>query len=167
MNSLHTKRMLVGAGLLVIGLIIFVSLLQGLLDATRSRGWPSVTGTILSSTVERRVDLDDDGDRDVWFTPRVTYRYTVNGVTREGGTRSLFEASTSNEALARRESGRYAAGSAVRVYHSPDGTRAVLEPGLTPSAWGWLLLPSAAVIVGVALLVTPQQRARSKFAARA
>lgn len=167
MNSLHNKRMLVGAGLLVIGVIIFVSLLQGLLDAARSTGWPSVTGTVVSSTVERRVELDDDGDEDVWFTPRVTYRYTVGGVTREGRMRSLFEASSSDEAVARRESGRYAAGSAVRVYHSPDGTRAVLEPGLTPGTWGWLLLPGAAMIVGVALLVGPRNRAAGRFAARA
>ena len=169
MSSLHTKRRLVGAGLLVIGVIMFVSLFQGFLDAARSKGWPSVTGTVVSSTVERRVEIDeDDGDEDVWFTPRVTYRYAVNGVTREGRLRSLFEASSSNEAWARSESARYVVGSAVRVYHSPDGKRAVLKPGLEASAWAWLLLPIAAMLVGVTLLLLKsEERALRRRTARA
>ncbi|WP_344870194.1 hypothetical protein [Deinococcus aetherius] len=71
---------------------------QGLREAAATLFWPSVTGTVLPSTGETGGSL---------FTPRVTYRYEVNGAAREGHLLSLSEWSSSNEAWARSVSGRY------------------------------------------------------------
>ncbi len=161
MQMMVNKRIVVGLGLLLIGLVILVALIQGLREVAATSRWPAVTGTVLSSTVERRVSYGDQGEFEGWlFTPRVTYRYEAGGLRREGRTLSLWEAWSSSEAWALQQSGRYPVGSAVQVYHSRDGARAVLEPGAKPGLWAWLLLPGAAMIVGTGLLLTrgPQDR---------
>ncbi|WP_162145428.1 DUF3592 domain-containing protein [Deinococcus ficus] len=161
MQIMVNKRIVVGLGLLLIGLVILVALVQGLREVAASSCWPAVTGTVLTSTVERRASLGDQGEFEGWlFTPRVTYRYEAGGQSHEGGSLSLMEAWSSSEAWAQQQSGHYPAGSSVRVYHSPDGARAVLEPGVKPGLWAWLLLPGAAIIVGTGLLLTrgPQDR---------
>lgn len=124
MQMMVNKRIVVGLGLLLIGLVILVALIQGLREVAVTSRWPAVTGTVLSSTVERRASYGDQGEFEGWlFTPRVTYRYEAGGLRREGRTLSLWEAWSSSEAWARQQSGRYPVGSAVQVYHSRDGAR--------------------------------------------
>lgn len=161
MRLMVNKRIVVGLGLLLIGLVILVALVQGLREVAATSRWPVVTGTVLSTAVERRASLGDQGEFEGWlFTPRVTYRYEAGGLRREGRSLSLMEAWSSSEAWARQQTARYKVGSAVQVYHSPDGARAVLVPGVKPVLWAWLLLPGAAMIVGSALLVTRGPRDR-------
>ncbi len=167
MQTTINRRIAVGSGLLLIGLVMLVALFQGIREVAATSRWPAVMGTVLSSTVERRASYGDHGDFEGWlFTPRVTYGYEAVGRFREGRALSLMEEWSSNEAWAWRQSERYPVGSVVRVYHSPDGARAVLVPGAKPGLWAWLLLPGAAVIVGTALLLTrgPKDRGRVRSA---
>lgn len=159
MHTIRTRFTIVhavGLAFLLIGAIVFAILFFALRDASRTADWPTVRGVVLSSTVERQVTYDDDGDdagevESILFAPIVTYRYTVDGVTRRGSRVDAFTTATSDEAWARDVAARYVPGKAVSVYHSPDGKDAVLQPGLASGAWAWLALPGAFMLVGLAL----------------
>lgn len=146
----------VGLAFLLIGAVVFAILFFALRDASRTADWPTVRGVVLSSTVERQVNYDDDGEdagevESILFAPIVKYRYAVGGVVREGSRVDAFGTSSSDEAWARGVAARYVPGAPVTVYHSSDGRDAVLEPGLAPGAWAWLALPGAFILVGLAL----------------
>ncbi|MPY66404.1 DUF3592 domain-containing protein [Deinococcus sp. SDU3-2] len=146
----------VGLALMLLGLATGAVLVPALLDLTRGTNWESVPGIVLSSTVERRVshETDADGNRFLVerFEPRVTYRYTVSGVTQVGHDLAPHEVASVDEGWARTQAARYRPGDGVTVYHSPNGRRAALLPALSAGVWAWLALPGLALLLGVGLM---------------
>lgn len=145
-----------GLALVLLGLVVGTVLVSALLGVTRGANWESVPGTVLSSTVERRISHETDADGNGLtverFEPRVTYRYRASGVTRVGHGLAPHEVASVDEGWARMQAARYRPGDGVTVYHSPDGTRAALLPALSAGVWAWLALPGLALLVGVGLV---------------
>lgn len=129
-----------GAVLAVVGIGLVAAGLWTIGRAVRSTGWPTVTGTVLSSEVDVH-----DGRRDVdevpvtTYHPAVRYAYEVAG-RRHVGDRITFGDFGSTDLAGRRAlAERYAEAAAVTVHYDPDAPGdAVLEPG--PVAFN-LLMP--------------------------
>ncbi len=96
-------------------------------ESWRSNSWPSVIGTVKSSTVQRT---------GVGKNARVTYRYEVSFVNHnghricvEGYTKKFFES-------AQAVSDRYVVEQPVKVFYDPKNpVSAVLLTGTTPGLW--------------------------------
>ncbi|WP_019587838.1 DUF3592 domain-containing protein [Deinococcus apachensis] len=168
-----TKDFLRSAGLalVLLSLVTGAVLVPALLGVTRGANWESVPGTVLSSTVERRVSHETDADGNGFtverFEPRVTYRHTVSGVARVGHDLAPHEVASVDEAWARTQAARYRPGDGVTVYHSLDGTRAALLPALSAGVWAWLALPGLALLLGVGLMRTGCGSPRGQIGRRA
>jgi hypothetical protein len=78
-----TNAVVVGWLFIVIGALMFVSIGVLILFSRRSRGWPSVTGRVLSSEVARSRNVGGS------YRLAVTYEYDVAG-RRYEGTRVAF-----------------------------------------------------------------------------
>ena len=133
------------AGLVTLGLGI-----RRLAAAARTKNWPQVPGTILTSTVEEKVTTEqDDGapPREVHlFKAAVTYRYQAAGKEFEGSRIAPDEFETSHRHTAAELAGRYPVGGSVQVFHEPTApANALLQPGISGAS---AILPS----VGVGLL---------------
>lgn len=131
-----------------IGAMGLVTLSTGFLNvlaATRTRRWPRVAGTVLSSQVELK--LGPPPREATLFKARVTYRYTVEGAELQGSQITFDEVETELRSAAEELVSRYRVGTTVQVSHDPaDPSKAVLEPGVSGP---WVLAPT----VGVSLLM--------------
>jgi hypothetical protein len=136
--------------------------------AEESASWPSVSGTVLSSTVS----ASGGGYRSIRsYGPVIRYRFTVDGRVFEGGRTAFnghFSQKSSQEIV-----DAHRAGDPVLVHYRPgDPEICVLQPGVSTSVGlivlivlivlsGLILVPTAAVMTwfGVLLLRTPPTRA--------
>ena len=118
--------------LLLVGLGYFANLLAGSFrEAWRSSSWPSVMGTVKSSTVQRT-----GVGKNARVVAFVTYHYEVNAVNHtghricvEGYTKKFFES-------AQAVSERYVVEQQVKVFYDPKNpVSAVLLTGTTPGLW--------------------------------
>jgi len=114
---------------LLLAIACGVLVLWGFTDFRASlatKDWPSVTGEVLSSSVER-VGRPGSKTR----APRVTYAYTVDGVRYEGD-RLSFRSYSSRRVSNNRAgviASRYDEGAPVEVHYDPDRpSEAVLIP---------------------------------------
>lgn len=113
--------------------------------ASRSRAWPTVQGTLVSSTTASREAPplpSRDGDAAAsrpprtLYRPEVAYTYTVGGRSYTGTQLGLDEVEVSSERHAQAHAARYVPGAPVTVFHDPeDPSRAVLEPGVGAASW--------------------------------
>lgn len=100
-------------------------------EAWRSNSWPSVMGTVKSSTVQQT-----GVGKNARTVAAVTYRYEVGSVQHtghricvEGYSKKIFES-------AKAVSDRYVVEQPVKVYYDPQNhASAVLVTGTTPSLW--------------------------------
>lgn len=147
LSLLSTLAVLLGfTGLALVGVG-----LRRMAKASRSRRWPSVPGTVLSSTVSSRMappsSQDEDSPPEVpqrLYRPEVRYTYSVGGREFTGSALGLDEVEISDEPLVREQAARYPPDAAVTVYYDPaDPSQAVLEPGVQASAW---LLPAMGLV---------------------
>lgn len=150
---------LIGAFLLG-GLCLLGCGLQLAWHGWQSAGWPTVTGTIINSSVmartsstttrnvgkENRVASERETTRiGTVFYPEISYRYEVSGRRFEGTRLTIAEGiDSSNRADAEAIVARYAVGSTVTVFYSPhDNTLAVLQSGVSEGT-------KALVVLGLA-----------------
>ena len=115
--------------------------------ATASVGWPTAVGTVTESRVLHTTRTKRGRTSSSW-SPRVTYRYSVEGREFESQ-RISFRVSGSSQSEAQAVVDAHPVGTAVAVRHSPDDpSLACLEPG--PGDWQWvpLAIGAAAVLVG-------------------
>lgn len=136
--------------------------------AANSVGWPTVRGTVIESRVEHSTRTRK-GRTTHTYTPRVRYRYGVDGREFEGD-RVWFRSSSTSEAAAARTVATYASGSEVTVHHAPDDPGlACLEPGVGEMQWLPVAGGAAAMLTGLALgwFVPRMLEARLREAGRA
>ncbi|MBB6100005.1 hypothetical protein HNR42_003470 [Deinobacterium chartae] len=142
---------------MLLGLACAAVLVWAFASATLTARWPTTTGTVVYSEIVEHVERDDDGDLEVMYEPRVTYTYAVEGTSRQGNRIGYMAASWSDRALAETVVQRYPLGQPVRVHYDPSRPEdALLEPGLSPLMWLWMLLPAAAVALGSWLARIPR-----------
>ncbi len=117
-------------------------------NASVSKNWPAVPGTITVSQVA--ISTDDDGTT---YSADVQFKYVVNDRWYTADTVNFGEYGSGNRSRAEKIVARYPPGSQVTVYYNPDnpGT-AVLEPGVTwGSYFGFLM--SLAFLIAPALML--------------
>ena len=157
MSSIFFAAVSVAAVVIAVaGLVTLILGLRRLAAAARTKGWPAVPGTVITSTVEEKVTTEQDEGappREVHlFKAAVTYRYQVDGKPFEGSRIAPDEFETSNRTPAAELAARYPVGASVQVFHAPTiPTDAVLQPGISgasailPSVGGGLMFLGAAM----------------------
>ena len=139
-----------GMGLVGIAFGIGFAIL-GALDwgrASASVGWPTAAGAVIESRLHHSTRTKRGRTSSSW-SPRVTYRYSVDGRGFEAG-RISFRMSGSSQSEAQAVVDAHPVGSAVTVRHSPDDpSLACLEPGT--GDWQWVPVAIGAGVVVVSL----------------
>lgn len=98
-------------------------------QAQASQSWPSVMGTVASSSVEVSTSSDSEGGTSTSYYPAVTYAYDVLGHRYSSDRVAFgFRVGSGNRAQAQAVADRYIAGNQIRVYYNPNNPgEAVLE----------------------------------------
>lgn len=114
---------------LAIAVFFFFSARRSSAQAQASQTWPSVMGTVASSSVDVRTTSDSDGGTNTAYYPVVTYQYEVLGHKYSSDRVSFgFRVGSGNRAQAQAVADRYIAGNQIRVYYNPNNPgEAVLE----------------------------------------
>ena len=146
---------LVGAGIVYLGINAY-------LGSAATVNWPSVTGTILTSSVNTTYQCTNTGGTGTYgtaqscgyvYTPLVSYRYIVNGITYTGHNINLNYVS-SDSASAYAQVQEYQVGTNVSVYYNPQAPyTAVLQTGATVGNLFLPLFGAAFLIVGIILAI--------------
>lgn len=160
-------KLMFALGFTLLGLIAMLFGLQGIYKAHASKSWPSTTGQVTVSKLEKRYK---DGhmqeqerqfsserrrreiDRNTTFMAKIHYSYSVNSQDYEGQRVSFGGVSTNNPKDAQRVLKRYPRGKEVKVYYHPQNPKdSLLEPGITGSAF---FLPGlGGLFMGVGLFI--------------
>jgi len=140
-------RLFFAAIFLVVGPLLLVSFGLQAIQAVHSSSWPSVDGVV----TESRVDQATDSRGHKTDIPRITYRYSVDGVEHVG-TRLFFGSQYSESwtagakwtAHTQEYIARYPPGIPLRVHYDPDhAATSVVEAGVTSA----LVLPVVLAMV--------------------
>jgi hypothetical protein len=111
---------------IAVGLIIFG--LFTMRETSRSRGWATTDGRVVTSTVN-----EFTGKSGATWRPMVIYSYSVGGARFMSSRLAFHSLASGSRAEAARIAARYPAGGTVRVLYDPqDPEQAVLEPGANP-----------------------------------
>ena len=129
---------------LVVGAVFTTIGVHGLALGFASRSWPSTEARILQSKVER--DTSGSGkDRSTSYHAKVTYEFTVDGVTYKGDRVAAADIGRGKSIHAERIVKRYPKGSNATVYYMPEKpNRCLLEPGFKGQAF---IIPSVGLFV--------------------
>jgi hypothetical protein len=127
--------LIAGLFFIILGLIFIGLMMQGSIKSVDSENWPSVQGAVLSSEIITRTEREPDSHfDDYYYTPKVSYNYTVNG---NGHTSDRIAFIVSEEVVkneVQKIIDNYPVGKTVTVYYNPDNpSEAVLEPGIKDS----------------------------------
>jgi len=129
--------LIAGLFFLILGLIFIALILQGSFKSAESENWPSIEGTILSSEISTRNELNSDTHtRDYYYMSKVSYNYTLDGAVY---TSTMISVINNNkeyviESEAQAIIDNYPIGKKVKVYYNPDNpSEAFLEPGMKDS----------------------------------
>ncbi|MDP7033090.1 MAG: DUF3592 domain-containing protein [Planctomycetota bacterium] len=129
--------------LIVAGVVILIVGVFGLRKAKDSADWPQVSGRILSSSVESRIQTNSGKQKSKKrsrqsrvYSHKIRYEYSVKGKTYTGSRVSYGDSESENQSRIRRISNQYSAGKEVNVYYSPsDPQECLLEPGVKGQSW--------------------------------
>jgi len=120
---------------LVVGPLMLVSVGLEAIQAVHSSSWPSVDGVVTESRIDQKTDSRDHKTE----MPRITYRYSVDGVEHVG-TRLFFgsqywvswSANAKGTAHTQEYIARYPPGTPLQVHFDPDHAAiSVVETGVT------------------------------------
>ena len=123
--------------------------IQGRQKATASQGWPAVQGVITQIWIDEHSSTDDEGYNSTYYTPRVSYRYTV-GQYYYDSSRIAFgsDKNYSRRRKAQKFLETYPVNSVLRVYYNPQNPA---EATLSQQAQGTI----TSIIVGIVLILVP------------
>lgn len=139
----------IGIGFAIWGAIV-------VMEARSAANWPTVEGTIISSTLEHRVNTTSSGKGKWYYEARVKYGYSVDGVGYESKRVSFKSASYQykSEVIPSTQVRRYPANKTVEVYYNPeDPEKAVLETEITFMTYIGLLIGAFLTGLGVLLFM--------------
>jgi len=107
----------------------------------QSKGWPSVPGTVISSTVIKKINKHENNEGRVsyysTYQPDIEFRYEVNSTSFTSYQRVIGDAPIfSDEKKANEIVTKYPVGKAISVSYPPqDPQSGVLEPGNFGNLW--------------------------------
>lgn len=135
MGAWSLNRMMMGAAGVAGGLLVAIGAFETagqLSEISEARGWPSTEGRIEASEVAVRSEQRVRSTRH-HYSPRVRYRYTVNGQSFVGDRIWLSGERELDAVEAGRVVRSYPVGSAVQVFYAPDDPgRATLRAAVDP-----------------------------------
>jgi len=143
-------RVLLGALALLIGGACLYWGLDTTATIRASASWPTVTGAVLASRVERDSTRIRGGGYNRHYVADVRYGYDVAGRRHESGT-FVFGVPHAfpDSSAARAEVEAYPPGRQVTVFYDPrDPATSCLTPGMVPAGLGLLLGASGAFALG-------------------
>jgi len=154
------------ACILVAGLVMAGWVILQVHRGWASASWPTCTGTVLSSTVERTRSASTGPRRrhneSSWrYRCHVSYRYTVAGTVFTGTRIRVSGGASSNPGPAEADAARFPAGAEVQVHYNPaDPADALLESGLSAQVAPLIVGAAAFCVVPLALGVPVVKRLR-------
>ena len=121
--------MILGGLTVMLSIMLVVALRKAAKQDATSQ-WPSCEGMVVASRVEQSTSRKGGTS----YKPKVLYRYSVNGVTREGSTISFNPRSTAREDAFTTVTDLYPVGRTIRVWYQPnDPSQTVLDT--SPADW--------------------------------
>ncbi|WP_319522566.1 DUF3137 domain-containing protein [uncultured Desulfosarcina sp.] len=145
---------------LAIGIVIAVVSYNGYRTSLASKSWPSVTGNIVQSEIEKQTSTSGEGANKkttVKEYPKIAYQYNIDGKTYKSGKISF--GSTGN---AKKVVSRYPQGKTVPVYYNPDKPgQAVLVPGNPEFNYVPYFFAVFFILFGLALFTHWRKKARA------
>jgi len=131
---------LVGALLLILGVIASYFSYKWLMEKKRSENWIQVDAQILSSSIKKQSDEDSGTSYDTYLD----YEYEINGqLFRNSGT---IRGDTGKKKQIKE---RYAPGQSVNVYYNPENhPETVLVAGIQMLNLIILMIPAILIITG-------------------
>lgn len=121
LDSLRLAFSALGIGLIIFGLFT-------LREASRSRGWATVEGRVVSANVNVFT-----GKSGTTWRPIVIYSYSVGGIRFMSSRIAFHPVAAADRAGAAKVAAQYPAGRTIPVFYDPrDPEQAVLEPGGNP-----------------------------------
>lgn len=144
-------EILVYAVFLAVGAVLLFRAVWGLVLAFSSRSWPTTSGVVLVSDLQR----SRDSDGGITYRSELAYRYKVEdkeliGSRAKFGDRIELSWSTPAVKIVQ----KYKAGTEVAVRYDPeDPKEAVLEPGVTLLAWAEVAFGAVFTWLGVVGIV--------------
>ncbi len=144
-----SKNMWLAAFCLIGGLGLSIWGVMTVLDAMASNSWPTTDGVVVSSGIEQSTSGTGTA-RSTSYHARVEYTYEVAGMVYQAGRVSFKDDVSKTRGHAEEIAGGYAVGDAVVVaYEEDDPGNAVLEPGLSPASFMYLVFGLAVLGLGV------------------
>lgn len=125
---------------LMVGLMVYQKVVS---DA--ARGWPTVTGRVVSSRVSRGADRSEADS-----TPWVTYAYEVGGRSYKSSILTRGDITLAGDEHAQRVVARYPKGAEVTVTYNPNNPEDAFLESFSASRsglWGALVLGNLVVPV--------------------
>jgi hypothetical protein len=150
---------------LVVGPLLLVNMGLQAIQAVHSSSWPSVDGVVTESRIDHATDIRGRKTD----MPKITYRYSVDGVEHVGS--RLFFGSQYSEswtagakwtAHTQEYIARYPTGTPLQVHYDPDhAATSVVEAGVASALVTLIVVATMATGVGVfaAFLAARQVRA--------
>ena len=118
-------NLLLGAFLILFGILLVVLVIWATITGQRSKNWPTATGTIISATVKSAGSL-------IYYRPIIRYSYTVQNALYENEILTLYGRLTFGYKRAEEIVHKYLVKSSVLVYYDPRRPQlSVLEPGMS------------------------------------
>jgi hypothetical protein len=134
---------------LVIALIMSLSV-EEIVSGWSSAKWPTVEGTITTSSVETHAGI---GNKGIFYHPQIVYSYIVDGKQLTSNRVAFGATNTNDPSDAQRIVDKYPKGKTVTVsYDSDENQESLLEPGLRIGAWGYILLGTPFLLIGIAMI---------------
>jgi hypothetical protein len=123
------EKMALAVFFLAVGIVVAAFSYTGYRTSLASKTWPSVTGSIIQSEIERQTSTSGEGANKkttVKEYPKIAYQYHIDGQRYKSANISFLSSSGG----ARQVVSRYPHGKTVPVYYNPDKPeQAVLVPG--------------------------------------
>ncbi len=124
------KLLLLALAMFAAGIFLMVWGGSEILDAYKSKSWPTTEGTVTSSYVHKRDRPTSDKNKQPTYHPKISYEYTVEGKRYTCEKIRFADNTSGSRDRARRITDEYFAGKTVTVYYNPeDPGNAVLKPG--------------------------------------
>jgi len=154
-----TKLLIMVLGLIAISFIFFGYTVLSFYDSDISKGkesvnWYETTGVITSSYLATDTDYDSDYGDSTTYTPKIEYKYSVNGINYSGNKVSFEIVSGTDYSWAQSKVDSYYEGKVVSVYYNPNNpSESVLEKGFSEVPFFLTLMGYVFITVGLVCLV--------------
>jgi hypothetical protein len=137
--------------ILFLGLVTVLVVGYSMLRGQKSRSWPSVTGSVLSSSISEHESTDDDGSSTTNYGVSLLYSYSVGGQEFQGTRRTFTDVKTNSRSRAEKILAMYPQGGSVTVYYDPQKpSDCVLVTGVSMVSYLFLALGFAFMLFGLA-----------------